>query len=61
MKPLAVGRRSLASALSRLSPRPLRFRLFRRGLQVMVVTFAALLLMGAGDDPRFDKLGHKMM
>ena len=33
----------------------------RRGLQVLAVTLAALLLMGASDDPRFDKLGHKMM
>ena len=51
MKP-AVGRWSLASALSRVS---------RRSLQVIAVAVAALLLMGAGDDPRFDKLGHKMM
>ena len=60
MKP-AVGRRSLASALSSFSPRPLRFNLLRRGAQVIVVALAAILLMGAGDDPRFDKLGHKMM
>ena len=50
-----------ASALSSFSPRSLRFNLLRRSLQVMAVSLAALLLMGAGDDPRFDKLGHKMM
>ena len=54
--------RSLAIfALSRLSPRALRFNLLRRSLQMIAVSLAAVLLMGAGDDPRFDKLGHKMM
>lgn len=48
MKSLAVGRWSLANPL-------------RRGLQLMAVSLAAVLLMGAGDDPHFDKLGHKMM
>ena len=61
MRSLAVGHWSLASARSSLSPRSLRSSLFRRGLQVLVVALAAVLLMGAGDDPRFDKLGHKMI
>ena len=61
MRSSALGRWSLASALSGLPPRARRFKLFRRSLQVMAVGFAAVLLMGAGDDPRFDKLGHKMM
>ena len=60
MKPV-VGRRSLASAPSRISPRSLRFNLFRRSLQVIVVCLAAILLMGAGDDARFNKLGHNLM
>jgi cytochrome c-type biogenesis protein CcmH len=33
----------------------------RRSLQVIVISLAALLLMGAGDDARFNKLGHQMM
>jgi cytochrome c-type biogenesis protein CcmH len=33
----------------------------RRGLQAMILCLAALLLMGAGDDARFNKLGHQMM
>ncbi len=33
----------------------------RRSLHVMVICLAAILLMGAGDNARFDKLGHKMM
>lgn len=61
MKLLAVGRWSLASALSRISLRSLRFKFFRRCAQVLVVALAAVLLMGAGDDARFNKLGHKMM
>jgi cytochrome c-type biogenesis protein CcmH len=33
----------------------------RRGLQLLVVALTAVLLMGAGDDARFNKLGHKMI
>jgi cytochrome c-type biogenesis protein CcmH len=33
----------------------------RRSLQLIAVGLAAILLMGAGDDARFNKLGHKMM
>jgi cytochrome c-type biogenesis protein CcmH/NrfF len=60
MKPV-ISRWSLASALSGLSPRSLRLNLLRRGLQVMAVSLAAILLMGAGDDARFNKLGHNLM
>jgi cytochrome c-type biogenesis protein CcmH len=60
MKP-DLGRWSLASASSSLSPRSLRFNLLRRGAQVLLVCVAAVLLMGAGDDARFDKLGHNLM
>lgn len=60
MKPV-IGRWSLASAVSSLSPRSLRFNLWRRGFQVMAVSLAAILLMGAGDDARFGKLGHNLM
>ncbi|MGH9668572.1 MAG: hypothetical protein ACRD3A_00475, partial [Terriglobales bacterium] len=48
MKWLVVGRWSLAFA-------------FRRTLQAIALCIAAVVLMGAGDDPRFDKLGHKMI
>ncbi len=34
---------------------------FRRALQVVVVASAVLLLVGASDDARFNKLGHKLM
>jgi cytochrome c-type biogenesis protein CcmH len=33
----------------------------RRALQVIVVAYAVLLLVGASDDARFNKLGHKLM
>jgi len=33
----------------------------RRSLQVIVLCLAAVLLMGAGDDARFNKLGHELM
>ena len=33
----------------------------RRSLQLMTVGLAAVLLMGAGDDARFNKLGHNLM
>ncbi len=61
MRSLAVGRWPLASAASCISQRPLRSRLFRRSLQALAVCFAAMLLMGAGDDARFNKLGHNLM
>ena len=61
MKGLVLGRGSLASASSRIAPRPLRFNLWRRGFQVMAVSLTAVLLMGAGDDARFNKLGHNLM
>lgn len=61
MKSLVLGRGSLASASSGISPRPLRFNLLRRSAQVLLVCVAAVLLMGAGDDARFDKLGHNLM
>ncbi len=61
MKSLVIGRWSLASVASSSSQRPLRFNLLRRSAQVLLVCIAALLLMGAGDEARFDKLGHKMM
>jgi len=48
MKPVAGGRWSVAKPL-------------KRSLQVIVVCFAAILLMGAGDDARFNKLGHNLM
>lgn len=35
--------------------------LVRRSLQLIAVSLVAILLMGAGDDPRFNKLGNKMM
>jgi cytochrome c-type biogenesis protein CcmH len=60
MKPV-IGRWSLASALSRFSPRSLRFNLLRRGAQMMAVGLVAMLLMGAGDEARFNKLGHNLM
>jgi len=60
MKPV-VGRGSLASASSGIFPRPLRSNLLRRGAQVLLVCVAAVLLMGAGDEARFDKLGHNLM
>ena len=60
MQPV-VGRWSMASALSSLSPRSLRFHLLRRGAQMMAVGLVAILLMGAGDDARFNKLGHNLM
>lgn len=56
-----VGRSTLASAPSGPSPRSLRFNLFRRSAQLLVVGMAAILLMGAGDDARFQKLGHNLM
>ena len=61
MKSLVLGRGSLASASSGIAPRPLRFNLWRRGFQVMAVSLTAVLLMGAGDDARFNKLGHNLM
>jgi len=33
----------------------------RRSLQLIAVSLTALLLMGAGDDARFNKLGHNLM
>jgi cytochrome c-type biogenesis protein CcmH len=60
MKPV-VGRWSLASVLSSLSPRSQRFNLLRRGFQLMAIGLVAMLLMGAGDDARFNKLGHNLM
>lgn len=33
----------------------------RRSLQLIAVSLVAILLMGAGDDARFNKLGNKMM
>jgi len=48
MKPVAGGRWSVLGARG-------------RWLQMIAVVFAALLLMGAGDDARFNKLGNKMM
>ena len=33
----------------------------RRGLQVALLLFAVLALMGAGDDARFNDLGHRVM
>ena len=48
MKPVVGGRWSVSCRL-------------KRSAQVMVVCMAAILLMGAGDDARFNKLGHKMM
>lgn len=48
MRSLAVGRRSLARG---------RWR----WLQVFALGLAAMLLMGAGDDARFNKLGHNLM
>ena len=48
MRSLAVGRWSLA-------------RLLKRSLQGIAVCLAAMLLIGAGDDARFNKLGHNLM
>lgn len=60
MKSVAGGRWSVASALS--APlRALRSNLLRRGFQVMALGLATILLMGAGDEARFQKLGHQMM
>ncbi len=39
----------------------MRSSVVRRSLQLITVSLAAILLMGAGDDARFNKLGHKMM
>src|SRR5574341_956062 len=61
MKSFVLGRWSLASVLSGSSQRPLRFNLLRRSAQVLLVCVATVLLMGAGDDARFDKLGHNLM
>ena len=36
-------------------------RLQKRGLQVAVVVLATFLFLGAGDEARFNKLGHSMM
>jgi cytochrome c-type biogenesis protein CcmH len=33
----------------------------RRSLQVMIVCAAVFLFMGAGDDARFNSIGHRMM
>jgi len=60
MKPV-VGRWTLASPPSRSAPRPLRSNLFRRSAQLLMVGLTAVLLMGAGDDARFNKLGHNLM
>jgi cytochrome c-type biogenesis protein CcmH/NrfF len=39
----------------------MKFLSARRSAQVAVVILAIFLFMGAGDDGRFDKLGHSMM
>jgi cytochrome c-type biogenesis protein CcmH len=48
MQPVESGRWSVAKPWKRL-------------LQMIAVCLAAVLLMGAGDDARFNKLGHNLM
>ncbi len=49
------------SASSANPRRALRFKLWKRVAQVAVIALAATLFLGAGDDARFNDLGHRLM